>query len=246
MEEALNSEVAEVAPQDEAHVVQESPVQQVQAEESRQERNWREMRQRYTEMERELRATRELNNKILENQMELSRKKEEPDETDTLQETDWVNKGHLQKIVGKEKQAIIKETVQELEKIQKAKEDAAFLDRLRRQYTDFNDVVNVDTMRLLEEHDPELASTIADLKDPYKIGVQTYKYIKAMNLAEKVPSSRRAKEIDKKIESNAKTVQSPQAYDKRPMAVAFKMTEDQKSELYKEMIGYARMAGSGY
>lgn len=247
MEESINSEVAEVAPQEEANVVQESPQQQVQQhEESRQERNWREMRQRQAELERELRAARELNHKMVEAQLSHTAPKQEPDELDQLSDNDPIEKGLVKKLVEREANKIIKAAVTEVEKTQKAREDAQFLDRLKRQYSDFDDVVNVDTMRLLEEQDPELAATIVELKDPYKIGVQTYKYIKALNLVEKVPSSRRVKEVEKKLEQNSKTVQTPQAYDKRPLAAAYKMTDAQKSELYKEMIGYASQAGFGY
>ena len=59
-------------------------------------------------------------------------------------------------------------------------QDDQFMDRLNRQYSDFSEVVNPETLSILEEKEPELAATIADLKDPYKIGVQSYKYIKAM------------------------------------------------------------------
>jgi hypothetical protein len=247
MEEIQNSEVEEVAPQEEANVVQESPAQEVQREESRQERNWREMRQQKAELERELRSARELNQKILEAQLANAQvRQQEPDEIDQLDDNEYVPKATVKKIVEREANKIIKAAVSEVEKAQKAREDSQFMDRLKRQYSDFEDIVNVDTMRLLEEQDPELASTIVELKDPYKIGVQTYKYIKAMNLSEKVPSSRRVKEVEKKLEQNNKTVQTPQAYDKRPLAAAYKMTEDQKAELYKEMMGYASQAGFGY
>ena len=247
MDETVNSDQVEVAPQQqEANVVQESPAQEVHREESRNERNWREMRQRQSELERELKSARDLNQKILEAQLASSQRPQEPDELDQIDDAEYVPKAAVKKIVERESGKIIKAAVSEIERVQKAREDSQFLDRLKRNYSDFDDVVNVDTMRLLEEHDPELASTIVELKDPYKIGVQTYKYIKAMNLAEKVPSSRRVKEVEKKLESNSKTVQTPQAYDKRPLAAAYKMTESQKSELYQEMMGYARQAGSGY
>jgi hypothetical protein len=61
-----------------------------------------------------------------------------------------------------------------------------------------------------------------------------------------VPTNRRAKEVEKKIEENSKTVQTPQAFEKRPMAQAFKMTESELAVLYKEMTHYANMAGGGY
>src|SRR5258706_16401712 len=102
------------------------------------------------------------------------------------------------------------------------------MDRLNRQYADFSEIVNPETLSLLEEKEPELAQTIADLKDPYKIGVQSYKYIKAMNISQKVPESRRQKEIEKAIDKSEKAVQSPVAFDKRPIAQAFKLTDAMK------------------
>ncbi len=117
---------------------------------------------------------------------------------------------------------------------------------MKNKFSDFEDVVNPETLELLEQQDPELAKSIADVGDPYKIGLQTYKYIKSMGLAEKVPGSRRSKEVEKKIEQNQKTVQSPQAFDKRPMAQTFKLTEAMKNELYKEMVEAARLVGNGY
>ncbi len=73
---------------------------------------------------------------------------------------------------------------------------------MRRQYPDFSDVVNPDTLALFEEQEPELAATIADSKDPYKMGIQSYKYIKALGLVSKAPEARHAKEVDKKLEKN--------------------------------------------
>jgi len=65
-----------------------------------------------------------------------------------------------------------------------------------------------------------------------------------MNLLEKVPETRRRKEIDKAIEKSEKAIQSPIAYDKRPIAQAFKMTDAMKKDLYREMHGYAAMASA--
>ena len=50
--------------------------------------------------------------------------------------------------------------------------------------------------------------------------------------------------IDQKLDKNAKTVQSPLANDKRPMAQAFKLTENEKSKLQEEMMHYAAFASS--
>ncbi len=88
------------------------------------------------------------------------------------------------------------------------------------------------------------SAMMADLKDPYKIGVQSYKYIKAMGLSKTATETRREKEVDKAIAKSEKAVTSPMAYDKRPIAQAFKLTDAMKKDLYREMHGYAALASS--
>jgi hypothetical protein len=74
------------------------------------------------------------------------------------------------------------------------------------------------------------------------MAITSYKYIKALNLVDKVPNARRVREVEKKLDRNGKTIQSPMAFDKRPMAQAFKSTEADKNRLYEEMMGYASQA----
>jgi len=236
-----NSAIPEVAPQateiQEAQpVVQEAP--KVIQEDDRQERNWKAARERQKDLERELKMKNELLERFLTSP--AAQPPKEVDEFDAIGDDEFIPKGKVSKLIEKKAMKIAGEIAQqETQKILKARDQDQFLDKLKRKYSDFDEVVNADTMALLEQQDPELAETIVDLKDPYKIGMQTYKYVKAMNLNAKVPDSRRAKEVEKKLEQNAKTIQSPQAYDKRPMAQAFKMTDAEKTQLYSEMMGYA-------
>lgn len=243
MEEAENSVSTEVAPPEAESAAPVEQKAQVQAED-RQERNWREMRQRQQDLERKLKAQEELNQQLLSLQMQ-AQKPQEPDELEQLSDDEFIPKGKVKKLVQKEKDQIVKEAIAQLKAEQMQQEQSRFHERLRAKYSDFDEVVNVETMALLEEQDPELAQTIVELKDPYKIGMQTYKFIKSQGIHEKVPNARRSKEVEKKLESNAKTVQTPQAYDKRPMAQAYVLTDTEKSKLYEEMTHYARMAGSG-
>lgn len=242
-----NSEVAQVAPAQET----ENHVEQVQeqtktAEESRQERNWTAFRQRQKELERELQSQRELNEKLMTLATQAAQKPE-VDEFDSIGDDEYISKGKVTSLVHKKASKIAEEIAQrKVDEALRQREQAQFLDNLKRKYSDFDDVVNPDTIALLEQQEPELAQTIADLKDPYKMGIQSYKFIKSLGLAEKAPEARRAKEIDKKLAENKKTVPSPQAFDKRPMAAAFKLTDAEKTELYKEMMGFAAQAGSGY
>jgi hypothetical protein len=220
----------------------ESQIQKVESPkvEDRQERNWKEMRRRQQELERDLQLQRDMNEKLMSLATQSNPQKQEIDELDSIGDDEFIPKGKVNKLVEKKAARIAEEIAKrETEKIFQQQKQSQFMDRLKSKYADFDEIVNSETMALLEEQDPELATSIADLKDPYKIGMQCYKYMKAMNLVEKIPQSRRAKEVDKKIEQNSKTVQTPQAYDKRPMAQAFKMSKQEMANIYKEMMSYA-------
>lgn len=249
MEESADqiSEKVQVAPEvAENHEmpVQETPaVENKVVEENPQDRNWKAVRERQRELERELRMQREMNERLLQMTSQPA-PKQEVDELEGVSDEEFIPVGKVKKLVEKQKSRIVKEAIDEVEKRFQQREQSQFLDKLKRQYSDFDDVVNPETLALLENTKPELASTIADLKDPYKMGVQSYEMIKALNLSAKTPEVRRAKEVDKKLEKNSKTVQSPQAYDKRPMAQAFRMTEAEKNQLYQEMHQYAAFASS--
>lgn len=249
MEELPISEISEVAPQQqEIQDVSEQHVEVAEKShvESQQDRNWKQMRQRQKDLEQKLKFQEEMNEKLL--QLQLSNqaiKQPEIDEIDSISDDEFLHKGQQKKLVKKEIDPLQKR-IDDLENQIKQQEQSKFLEKLRSKFSDFDEIVNPETMSLLEENDPELALTIVELKDPYKIGLQTYKYLKSSNLISKVPESRRAKEVEKKLEANSKTVQTPQAYDKRPMAQAFKLSEADKKELYKEMMGYASQAGFSY
>jgi hypothetical protein len=245
-EEVLNSVVQEVAPQEtennHAEAQAEAPIQRT--VEDSQDRNWKAVRERQKELERELKRRDEMLENLLKAQIQNAPPKpQEVDELDSIGDDDYVPKAKSKRLVQKELDPLKKE-IEELKAQINHQKQSDQISNLRRQYSDFDEVVNSETMALLEQQDPELAQTIVDLKDPYKIGIQTYKYIKAMNLQAKVPDSRRSKEIDQKLEKNAKTVQSPLANDKRPMAQAFKLTDAEKSKLQEEMMHYAAFASS--
>lgn len=246
-EEVLNSASQEVAPQEtetnhaEAQVA--APAIEKEIDNS-QDRNWRQFRERQKELERDLRKKDEMLENLLKMQANnVHQKPQEVDELDSIGDDDFVPKGKSKRLVQKEMDPL-KKRIDDLEAQLNHHRQNDQINRLRRQYSDFDEVVNPETMALLEQQDPELAETIVELKDPYRIGIQTYKYIKAMNLQAKVPDSRRSKEIDQKLEKNAKTVQSPLANDKRPMAQAFKLTENEKSKLQEEMMHFAAFASS--
>jgi hypothetical protein len=221
---------------------QEEDSQQETQVESKQDRNWREMRRMNSELEKKANAQEALITTLLKTQMSNQNAPPPEDELDSVSDDDYIPKRDVKKLLKKETENIRREVREEAKKVLEDQERANFHRRLKDKFADFDEIVTPETLELLDEQDPELANTIAELKDPYKIGLQTYKYVKSMGLASKAPAQKRMKEVDKKLEQNAKTVQSPLAYDKRPMAQTFKMTEQMKQDLWKEMNGYASLA----
>lgn len=242
MEELNQSLEEQVAPvETQSH--EEQPQQPVN---DRQERNWSELNRVKKELERKTRVQDELIERLMHQQSQAPvMQSQEIDELDTIPDDDHLVKGQQKKLVRKEVEPL-QRRIDELESRLQKQSNIDRYESLKRKFPDFEDVVNAETTAILEEQEPELAQTIIDMKDPYKIGMQTYKYIKALNISDQVPKARRSKEIDKKLESNSKTIQSPQAFDKRPMAQAFKLSDSEKNKLYEEMMGYASQAGFSY
>ncbi len=246
--EVQNSEVTEVATQAQTQVNEVKEVQQGQEPVTNQ--HLKAMRLKNAELERELKQLREAQMQIMQAQLanQQPARQAEPDEFDKIGDEEFIPLGKVKKLADKNNQKVLKNAEefvkQEVQKALQKRDSDQFMDRLNRQYSDFSDVVTPETLSILEEKEPELAASIADLKDPYKIGMQSYKYIKALKLSETAKDVRREKEVDKAIEKSEKAVTSPMAYDKRPIAQAFKLTDAMKKDLYREMHGYAAMASS--
>lgn len=241
MDEQEQDSVLEVATQNQDAQDQQSHEEETQAHvqqeaETRQERNWREMRKRQEELENRLKQKDEMLEKLMNAQMASQTKQPEPEPEDPDEE--YIPAGRVKGIARRTVQPL-EQKIHELEQKIAQQEQQKIFNNLRSKYSDFDDVVNQETLELLETKEPELAAAIAENKDPNKMAIQAYKYIKALNLAEQVPTARRSKEVNKRLEENNKTVQTPMAYDKRPMAQAFKITEAKRNELYEEMMRYA-------
>lgn len=246
-EEVQNSAVQEVAPheQNEVNEVRESQ----QNQEPVTNQHLKAMRLKNAELERELKQLRDAQMQLMQAQLaNVTPVRQEVDEFDKIGDEEFIPLGKVKKLAEKSGQKVLKNAEElvrnEVERHFKKQQDSQFIDRLNRQYSDFSEVVNPETLSILEEKEPELAAAIAESKDPYKIGVQSYKYIKALGLSQTAKDARREKEIDKAIVKSEKAISSPMAYDKRPIAQAFKLTDAMKKDLYREMHGYAALASS--
>lgn len=218
--------------------------QEAQQEErgKKQRENWRALEQRKNDAERTVKMQEEMITRLLAQGQQVAQSPP-PDELANISDDDYLKKGDVTRMIDRKAEEKARKIAQEeMAKYHEQQEQIQIPDRLKRQFPDFEDVVNAETLSLLEETDPELAVMIVSSKDRYKIAVQSYKYIKALGIVDKVPSSRRMKEVEKKLEKNEKTLPSPQSFDKRPMAQAFQLTEADKKKLYQEMMGYASQA----
>ena len=245
MTDNQNSEIQEAAPP--VEVNESNEMQRVQEPVTNQ--HLKAMRLKNEALERELKQMRDMQMEIMKAQLSNSAPaKQEIDEFDKISDEEFIPLGKVKQLAEKSGQKVLKNAEdlvkREVESYFKKQHDSQFIDRLNRQYSDFSDVVNPETLSILEEKEPELAATIADLKDPYKIGMQSYKYIKAMGLSQTAKEARREKQIDKAIEKSEKSITSPISQDKRPIAQAFQLTDAMKKDLYREMHGYAALASS--
>lgn len=241
IQDSVDEEVAtpETITDDSAQVESEVQVE-VSEKELEQERNWKAMRQRQKEIEEDNRRKDEFIAQLMAAQKQQAPVQVEEKE-DPIDPEEYANYNGVQKVTKKTVQPL-EDKINKLEALLSRQEQEKKIADFKSRYPDFDDVVNVETLELFEKEEPELAFEISQHKDPFKMGLQSYKYIKAMGLVDKVPNARRVKEIDKKIEKNSKAVQSPQAYDKRPMAKAFKTTAADQKRLYEEMMHYASQA----
>ena len=242
--ETINSEIPEVAPHIDTKVNEQDA--KIKQREEADERNFRAMRLKNTELERRLKERDDMLDKFMQVQLAQAQPiKQEVDEFDSIGAEEFIPKGKVEKLVEKKAQKYAEDIAKrDVEKFYKQQQENQFMDRLNRQFSDFSEVVNPETLSLLEEKEPELAKSMLDLKDPYKIGLQSYKYIKALGILEKAPESRREKELDKAIEKSDKAIPSPMGFDKRPIAQAFQLTDAMKKDLYREMHQYASFASS--
>lgn len=245
-EDVQNSEVQELATQEHIQVHEK---EQQSYQEPVTNQHLKAMRLKNAELERELKQLKDAQMQLLQAQLaNAAPKQKEIDEFDQISDEEFIPLGKVKKLAEKNSQKVLKNAEelvrQEVAKALQKQHQDQFLDRLNRQYVDFSEVVNPETLSILEEKEPELAATIADLKDPYKIGVQSYKYIKAMGLSKVAQETKRVREVEKAIEKSEKAITSPLSYDKRPIAQAFQLTDAMKKDLYREMHGYASMASS--
>jgi hypothetical protein len=246
--QGIEQETAQELASPETEATQETQSTEQTQVEDRNDRNWRELRKSKEEWERKAKMQDELIQRILSQQpvAPAAQPQVEEDIIQELSREEYVPGEKVAKGFRKLEEKFERK-VQEIEKRYASQHQNNLLSDLKREFPDFEDVVNSETIAILDETNPRLANAIASSKDPYIIAVQSYEYIKAKGLNAKAAPSKRARETEAKLEQNKKIVQTPM--DKRPMAQAFSydnLSADQRKSLADEMIINARKVGMGY
>lgn len=245
VEDQSRNEVAVAPPETEA--VQEVQAEQKETTES-QDPNWiKRLRKERQEFAQKARLYEELLAQQMQSKQAPPAVQQEEDLIASIQKEEYVPGEKVARGFKKLEEKFSKQ-LQEVEQKYKASAYQSQINELRREYSDLEEVVNPETLQIVKDKNPRLAQTWAGLDD-YTLYVQAYPYIKHSGILEDVPGFKRAKEVDKKIEQNKKTVASPQSFDKRPLAQAFdysRLSDAQKKELQKEMMHFASLGGGAY
>jgi len=115
--------------------------------------------QRQKELEWENKQKDELLQRLMQQQQpKVEQTIAEPEDADE----DYVPAGRVKGIARKAVEPLMQE-INELKSKLAQQEQQKLIQNLRTQYSDFDDVVNVDTLEILEKQEPELAATISKL-----------------------------------------------------------------------------------
>jgi hypothetical protein len=141
---------------------------------------------------------------------------------------------HYKKLVGK-----YKALEEKLEQSTRSNYATAIEARIKSQYTDFDSVVNAESIKALRDSEPELAESLHSNPDIHSKAVATYKAIKRLGL---MPSQEQYpdKEVAQKNAAKPKSLASisPQQGESpltRANAFANGLTDELKKQLLKEM-----------
>jgi hypothetical protein len=192
--------------------------QQAQAQpvESKQDRNWREMRKKLDYYEA----------KLAEFEQKTQSKPVEEEEIN-LSDDDIVTAKDVKKLA--------KKMAKELYQQERSKFEAETAeDRLRSKFSDFDDVVSEENVKKLLKEEPELAKVLKATHDPFAKGVAAYKYIRAMERANPQAVD---KEVVRQNLSKPKTTTSirDSGLDHVDEFASGRMTAEMRRKLYEEM-----------
>lgn len=225
--------VLEVTP--EQQTVQEQPQEQKteQKIEKAQDDNWRQMRHRLGEIERE-------NQELKQYLSSINKQSEQLEQEDYLdiKDDDFVEGKHVKKYV-KSIQRDLQETKKALQEFNRQSAETTAEIRLKTQFSDFDSVVTKENIQALASSKPSLYRSIMANPDLYDRGFSAYEMIKNSGVIQD-----KYLDVDKRIEDNknkpksasvmnAQASESPLSrtgdYDRRVL------TEERKEQLRRQV-----------
>lgn len=188
------------------------------------EYNWAEMRRVKEELERGRERDRE---ELAELRRQVQQfKSPSPEEEDSISDDEYAEGRHLKRL---------KKELNELKSSMQQKELSSMDERLHLRFTDYEEVMTPENVKLAEKLEPELAKVIGTYTDPYEKRVSAYRLIKRLTAKQEGPSAEK-----KKAEANSQKPLSVNAVTKNSAignAHLFEngLTPELKNQLYKEM-----------
>lgn len=194
------------------------------------EYNWAEARRKMKDLERQ--------NQEMQDQLRSFKSSQTPpkeEEEEKFAEDDILTYAQAEKLAEKKARKIAEEVIRQ-------REASTVDERLSLKHSDFSSVVTRENIELLKETEPELASSLYHIPDPYQQGVAAYKLLKKLGIGESKNSPDRERAI-----ANSKKPVSVNAVSKSSAignAHLFEngLTPELKKKLYEEMRECARGA----
>ena len=200
-----------------------------------QERNWRALRDSQKDLRRQNEELAHQNKELVSAFKEyLGKDSTQAEPEEKWSDDDILTFGQTKKAIRQDAEKIAKEIVAQT-LAEREQLDAP--NRLKAEFSDFDDVVSKENVDYLIKNEPELANILRDTTDQYKQGKVAYKFIKSLG----VDNQKNTESLKREASTNASKPVSPNAVIGRSSlddANVFSkgLTPDLKKMLHQEMM----------
>jgi hypothetical protein len=190
-----------------------------------QEYNWGEARRKMQDLERK--------------SQDLERKSQEQDELiRRLQTPKHVEEDDLKNLTDDDI-VTVSQAKRLATDIIRQREMSTLEDRLQSKFHDFQDVVSRDSIEDLRRQEPELAASLASMKDPYQQAIAAYKLIKRVGGRDQMTLEQKKATENRSKPQSVNTITKNSAIGNAHM-FENGLTKELKAQLYKEMCQAAK------
>jgi hypothetical protein len=212
--------------------------------ETEQDRNWRAMREKVEQLQREAeyeKIKREEYERLVSQHFlqQQQPQQAEVDEFADISPEDWMTYEQSRRLAEKLAEKKANEAVKKaLEEDRKTRADQEMPARLKSQFQDFDAVVTDANVKQLKELEPDVALALSQIGDKYAQAVAAYKYIKKF-----VPEAMEQKEYKERVANNSKkpgTLNAQTSALSKAHNFERGLTPELQKQLYQEMVEAAR------